>query len=115
MNITTRKIPKYFEKCEKKISFSIDIYQGMYIQSEIFLTLVVAGRTLIIKPIYKFEVQIFKKRREETVESAFNPLVKNNFYPPCNRNKFLDTTIDFINKENLNNLSKYKTNLSKVD
>ena len=45
------------------------------------------------------------------------PLVKNNsdFYPPSNRNTFLDTTIDFINQQNLNNLSKNKNNLSKDD
>ena len=42
-------------------------------------------------------------------------LVKNksNFYPPRDKNKFLDTTIDFLNQQNLNNLSKNKTNLSK--
>ena len=53
----------------------------------------------------------------ETRESVSGPLVKNksNFYPPRNRNKFLDTTIDFINQQNLNNLSKNKTNLSKED
>ena len=54
---------------------------------------------------------------QETRESVSGPLVKNksNFYPPRNRNKFLDTTIDFINQQNLNNLSKNKNNLSKDD
>ena len=52
-----------------------------------------------------------------TRESVSGPLVKNksNFYPPRNRNKFLDTTIDFINQQNLNNLRKNKNNLSKDD
>ena len=50
-------------------------------------------------------------------QSVSGPLVKNksNFYPPRHRNKFLDTTIDFINQQNLNNLSKNKNNLSKDD
>ena len=52
-----------------------------------------------------------------TLKTLSGPLVKNktNFYPPSNRNKFLDTTIYFINQQNLNNLSKNKTNLSKED
>ena len=51
------------------------------------------------------------------LESVSGPLVKNNsnFYPPCKRNKFLDTTTDFINQLDLNNLSINKTNLSKED
>ena len=54
---------------------------------------------------------------QETRQSVSGSLVKNksNFYPLRNRNKFLDTTIDFINQQNLNNLSKSKTNLSKDD
>ena len=35
------------------------------------------------------------------------------FYPFLNWENFLDTTTDFKNQQNLNNLSKYKTNLSK--
>ena len=52
----------------------------------------------------------------ETRESVSGPLVKNNsnFHPPRNRSKFLDT-IDFLNQQNLRNLSKNKTNLSKGD
>ena len=52
---------------------------------------------------------------QETRESVSGPLVKNksNFYPTRIRNKFLDSTIGFMNKQNLNNLSKNKTNLSK--
>ena len=38
---------------------------------------------------------------------------KNNFYPPRNRHKYFDNTIDFIKQQNLNNLSKNKTNLGK--
>ena len=36
-------------------------------------------------------------------KSVSGPLFKNksNFYPPRNSNKFLDTTIDFINQQNL--------------
>ena len=56
---------------------------------------------------------------QETRESVSGPLVKNksNFNPPPprNRNKFLDTTIGFINQQNLNGLRKNKTNLSKED
>ena len=39
------------------------------------------------------------------------------FTHPVNKNTFVDTVIDFINKQikQLNNLSKYKTNLSKED
>ena len=52
---------------------------------------------------------------QETRESVPGTIVKNrsNFYPTRMRNKFLDTIIGFINKQNLNNLSKNKTNLSK--
>ena len=52
---------------------------------------------------------------QETTESISDSLVKNksNFCPPCNKNKFLGTTIDLINQQYLNNLSKYKTNFSK--
>ena len=52
---------------------------------------------------------------QETRESVSGPLVQNksNFYPTRIRKKCLDTTIDFINQQNLNNLSKNKTNLSK--
>ena len=52
---------------------------------------------------------------QETTESISDSLVKNksNFFPPCNKNKFLGTTIDLINQQYLNNLSKYKTNFSK--
>ena len=48
---------------------------------------------------------------QEIRESVFDRLVKNKsvFYPHCNRNKFLDTTINLIN---LNNFSIYKTNLN---
>ena len=54
---------------------------------------------------------------QETRQSVSGPLGKNksNFHPPNNRNKFLDTTIDFINQQNLNILSKNKNNLSKDD
>ena len=54
---------------------------------------------------------------QETRGSVSGPIVKNktNFYPSRNRNKFLDTIIDFINEQNLNNLSKNKSNLSKDD
>ena len=40
---------------------------------------------------------------------------KSNFYPWHNKSKFLDATIDFIIQQTLNNLSKFKTNLSKED
>ena len=51
---------------------------------------------------------------QETKESIPDSLVKykSNFCPPCNKNKFLGTTIDLINQQYLNNLSKYKTNFS---
>ena len=51
---------------------------------------------------------------QETTESIPDSLVKykSNFCPPCNKNKFLGTTIDLINQQYLNNLSKYKTNFS---
>ena len=53
----------------------------------------------------------------ETRKSVSDPLVKNksNFQPTCNKNTFLDTNTDFINQQNLNDFSNYKTNLSKED
>ena len=38
------------------------------------------------------------------MRSVFDPLgkSKSNFFKPCNRNKFLDTTINVINQQNLN-------------
>ena len=71
----------------------------------------------------KSDIQKFTQKSElikflqETKESAFYSLVENksNFYPWHNKSKFLDATIDFIIQQTLNNLSKFKTNLSKED
>ena len=58
--------------------------------------------------------RIYSKVR---INRVSGPLLtkKSNFYPPRNRNKFLDATINFINQQILNNLSKNKANLSKDD
>ena len=40
---------------------------------------------------------------------------KSSFYRPRNRRKFLNTTIDFIEQQNLCKLRNYKTNLRKED
>ena len=60
--------------------------------------------------------EYFANENDITFDEQTEPLVKNRgtFHPPRNRNKMLDTVVDYLNNQNFDNAAtKNKSNISK--